>query len=154
LNPIWQKAVAQRKWFNPKHMVITLIVSALLVVVAEFACPSDSYIHALSGAVFVPFSMVIGRHVCNLLVYAHMDRKPDEIAGQLSMSHGMVLSVSLYSYITVLLPLALVAIFVRTPFAIGGLCGAAMLMIVNYGWIRKNRSKKGTVPNISEGQGT
>ncbi len=36
LNPIWQKEIAQKKWLNPKHIVLTIVFSSVLIFLMEF----------------------------------------------------------------------------------------------------------------------
>jgi len=142
LNPLWQKAVAQRKWFNPRHLLLTLFLSVLLVLLLESSSMPEPLAQGVLGGLLVFFSSLIGRHLCNLLTFRHINRKPNEISGQVTMTHGFLLSMSLYQYVVVLVPMVLVAVFSPTPFAIGGLCGVVLLLAGHLRWIRRHNRKK------------
>ena len=141
LNPLWQKHVAQRKWFNPRHIVLTVVVSAALVILGESAEIPESFLEALLGCVLMSFALVIGRHLSNLLIFRYMIRKPDEISGQVTMTHALLLSLSFYQNLATLVPLALIVVFSPSPFVIGAYCGAALLTVAHWRWIGKHRKQ-------------
>jgi hypothetical protein len=141
LNPIWQKHVAKMKWLNPRHIALTVVISSLLILLVEFAEMPEPFIRALLGCLFVVFGMVIGRHLSNLMIFRYVIRKPDEISGQVAIAHTLLLSVSLYQYLTILVPLALIAIFSPSPFVIGACVGAVLVLVVHLIWIRKYRKQ-------------
>jgi len=135
MNPIWQKEVAQRKWFNPKHILLTILISSLLILLVEYGEVQESFIQGMLGCLVSIYGMVIGRHLSNLLIFSYMIRKPDEIHGEVTMAHTLVLMLSLYHYIVVLVPIILIAIFSPSPFVIGVLVGVIFLQALHLKWI-------------------
>ena len=119
LNPIWQKNVARKKWLNPRQIVLVVVSSSILILPMEFVEMPQPFIQAVLGCLLAVLGMVIGRHLSNLMIFRHVIRKPEEISGQVTMSHALLLWVSLYQYLTILVPLALIAIFSPSPFVIG-----------------------------------
>src|SRR5207302_3204738 len=55
LNPIWQTAIAQRKWFNVRHAVMVLVVSAILIGGLELGDVPDGFARAALGALIVAY---------------------------------------------------------------------------------------------------
>jgi hypothetical protein len=142
LNPMWQKQIAQRKWFSPKHLLLTIIVTLLLVLVMEPGGAPEPLAQGILGGLLVFFGAVIGRHLYNLLIFRDINRKPNEISGQVTMAHGLVLRMSLYQSVVVLVPLALIAALSPTPFVLGGLLGVVVLLVHHLRWIGKYRKEK------------
>ena len=139
LNPIWQRQVAQRKWWNPRHLGLTVVLSSALILLAEFGEMPEPFIQGSLGCVLVFFGMIIGRHLSNLMLFEYVIRKPDEMSGEVAMTHALLLSVSLHQYLVAFVPLALIAIFSPSPFVIGASVGAILLVAVHLAWIRKHR---------------
>lgn len=138
LNPAWQNSISQKKWFNPKHIFFTLIVSVGLTFLAEFGGLPAFLIQGMIGCLFVVYGMIIGRHLSNILVFWLLDKKPNEISGQVAMSHSLLLSISAFQYLIGLIPIFFIAVFAPTPYTIGGLVGACLIFVVHTLWIRKH----------------
>ena len=144
LNPIWQRHVAQRKWFNPRHIVLTVAVTSLLIPLVEFGAMPEFLLSGLLGCLLVFFGMVIGRHVSNLMTFEHLIRQPDEISGQVTMTHALLLWLSLYQYVAVIVPLALIGLFAPSPFVAGAMFASVLLLMVHLRWIRRHRREAKT----------
>ena len=142
LNPVWQTQVAQKKWFNPKHILLTVAIVVLLLPLLESGLMPESFVQGFLGCLLVCFGSVIGRHVCNLLTFRRIEQKPGEISGQVTMAHSLLLSLSMYQCALVLVPLVIVAVLSRTPVAIGGVFGVILLLAIHLQWIRKYNSQK------------
>lgn len=147
MNPIWQKSVARAKWFNPKHLLLTVAVTLFLLLVTEGGDTPEP----IAQGVFGVFGSVIGRHLCNLLTFRLINGTPDEISGKVTMTHAMTLSVSLYQYVVVLVPMALVAAFSRTPFVIGAVLGVIVLVAAHLMWIAKYRRQRNRLEESEAG---
>lgn len=124
LNPIWQKSISQRKWFNLRHTLLVMAVTVVLV------------------GVLVVSGMLLGRHISNLLLFRYLARRPDQISGEVTISHQLVLAISMYQTMLVIIPMALIAIFSHNNFARGGLLGAALLFCVHLVWMYKAKKRK------------
>lgn len=135
LNPVWQKDIGMKKWVNPRHLLITVLITALLIMVTELiVLPTNAFDFAF-GAVITTYGIVLGRHIGNLLTFEFVERNPGAVQGAVTLSHRMVLSTSIFQNVAVALPLTLVAIFCPTPFTVGALVGVGALVIVNIVWL-------------------
>src|SRR6266478_5578659 len=92
LNPLWQKPISQKKWFNPRHILITVSLSALLAGALEFCNLPGPFVQGIFGFFFVFFGMAIGRHLSNILTFRRMAQKPEQISGEVAMDHSLLLS--------------------------------------------------------------
>ena len=59
------------------------------------------------------------------------------------MTHTLVLYLSVFQYVGFAVPLALLLIFMPTPFVSGGLFSTGVLMLVHFQWIRKHHKEGG-----------
>jgi hypothetical protein len=139
LNPIWQKQIRQKKWFNPRHIFFTIIPIAILACCLESDLIPDDFISGIMGCLFIVYSTTIGRNLSHLMIYRYLAKNPYEITGEISMSHSFVLSLSTYQYLEMLLPIAIIAIFSPTPFVFGGLCGTILIFVLQFVWIFRNK---------------
>lgn len=139
MNPVWQKHIREKRWFAPRHIALTMLVSGILAGFLEFGNAPESLAQAVLGFAFVVFGTVIGRHLSNLLTFRRLARTPREITGQVTMSHALALSISMYQYLVVVVPLALISIFSPTPFVLGGLAGAVLVFLMHLGWLRRHQ---------------
>lgn len=153
LNPIWQKPVAQRKLFNLRHILLTLVVTAVLMLLMESDDMPEPFAQGMLGCLLVFFGAIIGRHLSNLLIFRRIAQGPNEISGQVTMTHALLLSLSLYQYVVVLIPIALVVAFSPSPFAIGGLLGVVLLLAVHLGWIRRHTKGRKASDEANAGNG-
>jgi hypothetical protein len=136
LNPVWQEAVAKRRWINYKHLLLTVVFSAAVIVLVGFAELPPPIAEAIVGCMLVLFVMLIARHVCNIMIFCYIIHHPDHISGQVTMQHVMILRISLYHYCVAAVPIVLIAVFSRNSFAIGGCFAAALLFVWHLKWIR------------------
>ena len=148
LNPIWQKDIAKKKWFNPRHIFRTIALSLVMMCGLEFLDMPDDFNQAVLGGILITYAMVIGKHLSNLFIFRHFFRHRDEISGQVIMSHKLVLSISMYGSLAFIIPVAMVAIFTQSYFALGGTVGIAALFFHHLKWIRK--AKKETTSSCKQ----
>ena len=142
LNPLWQKEIARKRWFNPRHILLTITISSLVILLMEFADLPVAYVQAFSGCLFTVFAAVIGRHLSNLLTFRAVMRKPNEVSGEVTVSHSMLLSIAMYQYLVVVVPIVIIAVFSPNPFVLGALGGAILMLSVHLGWARQHRKQK------------
>jgi hypothetical protein len=50
LNPIWQSAVAKKRWFNARHLVLTFVLSSILIACVEQLPPDMQLVRFFAGA--------------------------------------------------------------------------------------------------------
>ncbi len=138
LNPMWQKAIAGRKWFNPRHIAITVLFTLLLVCVCELVADMpDVPVRGLLGFVIVIFGALTGRHLSNLLIFRYLIRRPHGVSGHVVLTHRFVLSLSSYQALVVVVPVCLIAVLSPSPFAVGGAVGTLFLLGVHFVWRRR-----------------
>jgi len=142
LNPVWQTQVASKKWFNPRHTLLTTLLTALLILGTEFGDLPESLVRGILGFLLVFFGIVIGRHVGNILTFQHVIKQPSQISGQVTLAHSLSLLVSLYQMALVLVPLVLIWLFEPGPFTSGALLAGLFQILVHLGWIYQNRKKR------------
>lgn len=134
LNPAFQKAIAARQWWNPRHLAATAITAAALVWLSEYGDPPAVFLDTLFGCLIVLYGAVIGRHLTNLLTFRRLERRPFDVQGQVTLSHDFMLSLSLYQTLGLVIPVALIAVFSPGDFARGGAWGIAALAAVHLVW--------------------
>ena len=72
LNPVWQRDIAQRKWFNPRQILLVVLVSAVIIALMEFGQVPETFIQGLMGCLLVSLGMITGRHLANLMTFRYM----------------------------------------------------------------------------------
>jgi hypothetical protein len=139
LNPIWQKAIAQRKWFNARHLALTGIAGCACLLLGELLGPHDPFAAGFFGCVLGIFGLIIGRHLSNIALFTYVRRHPDQITGMVTMSHELILWLSIFQFVPVVLTLLLISIVAPTPQTSGAIVGIGLLAAVHLLWLRRHR---------------
>jgi len=139
LNPVWQKAISEKKWINPKQLLLTFIEIAVIFIVVEIGDMPETAYQVLVGFLITGYGILIGNHVGNILAFWHAFRKPDEISGQVSETHAFSSSLSTYYLFIVLLPLVMILIFDPSPFVIGATLNCVLMMATHIIWIWRHK---------------
>jgi RsiW-degrading membrane proteinase PrsW (M82 family) len=105
LNPVWQKTIARKRWLNGKHLALTVIVGTACVLLSEI--PHQRISDVFFGFALAVLGLVNGRHLSNLAVFAYVRRRPHTLSGTVTMSHELVLWLSLFQLAPVMLTLML-----------------------------------------------
>lgn len=149
LNPIWQSNAKKPKWFNVRHLILFIPMSLFLIYASEAINVPSSIEMFIFGLLVMHFSAIIGRHFSNILIFRHAIKHPEEISGQTQLSHKMVSKISQYQILLALCPFAAIALFVQTPFVLGGFCGILNYFVLHSIWLGmyKRRLKKHKSPN-------
>jgi hypothetical protein len=149
LNPVWQQAVAQKRWFNPRHLVLTLVLSAILIACVETLPADMQVVRFLAGAMIGVQGAVIGRHLGNLATFLYVRRHPDSIAGSVTLQHELVLWLSLFQLGSLLVVSAVIAVYVPHAAVLGVFAGIALLALIHLIWIvriRRLMERRGAPP--------
>ncbi len=141
MNPLWQNAIARKKWFNPRHLVITGGVTVVFYYLFEYAETSIPFMEGLLASVLVLYAMINGRHLSNILIFRYLNNHPDQITGHIQMEHRFVLFMSTAQYVTVLIPIAMLAWLLPSPQTIGGLAGILLSFVIHIRWGMKYKKK-------------
>lgn len=139
LNPIWQNVVAKKRWFNARHLVLTLVLSSILIACVEGLPRDMQLVQFLAGAMIGVQGAVIGRHFSNLATFLYVRRHPDSLAGTVTLQHELVLWISLFQLGSLLVVSAVIAIYVPHPAVLGVFAGIAALVLIHLIWIVRFR---------------
>lgn len=137
LNPRWQDAIRNRTWFNPRHVVMTVVFSSALILLIEIADYAEWLAEGIVGTVLTVFAVLAGRHLSNVLIFSYVTRHPEQISGRVTMEHTFTVATSAFQYVVALIPVAIIAVATRNPYAIGGTIGILLLLARHIPWVRK-----------------
>jgi hypothetical protein len=146
LNPVWQEDIKQRKWFNPRQILVTVLATALLLWVDESGLVPDYLVHFALGALLASFGTMVGRHLGNLLTFGRIKRKPDEISGTVTLSHNLLIRFSVYQLMPALIPITIIVGYNPSPFTVGAAFGMLCLFIAHGLWLRSDSKKPSKTP--------
>ncbi|HEU4662832.1 MAG TPA: hypothetical protein VFS55_02245 [Dokdonella sp.] len=141
LNPVWQKEIARKRWFNPRHCVLVVVAAVAFYCIGE-ALPrgDDPTASFMAGMLFSAFGAINGRHLANLATFRYLQAHPDRaIVGTVTFSHEYALRASLYQHFALLLPIALLWLCRPGPLLGGGIAGITLVMLLHAAWIARWR---------------
>jgi hypothetical protein len=150
LNPLWQKNIARKQWFNMKHLALVAIFTVFCLAWSIAWTSIETGFEVLLGYFTILYVGIIGTHLTNILIFSYLIRHPGSIAGEIKMNHPLMLYMSLFRLLGLLLVLTVIAIFSPTPFILGGLGSQIALSIVKFVWIAKANAaeRKKTMPPV------
>lgn len=134
-----QRAIAERRWFNPRYVLPGLAAAAILLLLANLGFP-ESLIQAAAGVVFMIVAAHLGTYLLSLTASRYAIARPQEISGQVVMSQRIAVLLTIGPALTLLVPLALIAVFAPSPFVFGGLSGVVVLLVVTLLQLRRVRA--------------
>jgi hypothetical protein len=137
LNPVWQKTIAAKRWFNARHLALTVIVGIACVLLSVI--PNQRISDVFFGFALAVFGLLNGRHLSNLALFTYVRRRPRTLSGTVTMSHELVLWLSLFQLAPVMMMLILIWIIAPIPQVAGAFAGVAALSLVHLMWIRRYR---------------
>ena len=147
LNPLWQKSIAQQRWFNPRHLVITLIVFVAITFVVEFGGMPDLYPQILLGAILTVYSYIVARHLGNLLTFRRVRRLPQELSGEITIAQTFAIALSFHQSLPLIIPIVILAYLSRNGYVIGGAFGAVMLILIHLVWLQRAKTAPPSPPS-------
>jgi hypothetical protein len=139
LNPLWQKTIAARRWFSARHLALTVIVGAACVLLR--AIPNQWVSDMFFGFALTVFGLLNGRHLSNLALFTYVRRHPETLSGTVTMSHELVLWLSLFQLAPVIVMLILIWIIAPIPQVAGAFAGIAALSLVHLMWVHRYRRR-------------
>ena len=137
LNPVWQKTIAAKRWFSARHLALTGVVGTACVLLSVI--PNQRISDVFFGFALAVFGLLNGRHLSNLAIFAYVCRHPATLSGTVTMSHELVLWLSLFQLAPVMLMLMLIWVIAPIPQVTGAFVGVAALSLVHLLWIRRYR---------------
>ena len=135
LNPELQKPIYQRKLFNPRHLLLVFLTGFLLYLINFIT--TYCYYQMVVGAFSVLFTVMLGRHMFNILTFLYVIKNSDLLSGQVTLSYRFSLKISQYLVLPSLLPMLLVCVIFPHPFVFGGILGIAILYFIHIIWLHK-----------------
>jgi hypothetical protein len=137
LNPTWQKDIARLRWFNPKHLLMTALLSAAVIALLESGVAPRPVAFMVLGALLGVFAAIVGRHINNLLLFQRLASQPGDVTGEVILTHGFALSMSLYQTVMMFVPIALLAALTQHPLIVGAAMGFASLSGAHLLWMKR-----------------
>jgi hypothetical protein len=139
LNPLWQSAIVGRQWINLRHLAGVVLVGSILVLLTDVLELDNVFLNPLLGFVFTCYGLVLGRHLSNILTFVHLARSPNDVTGEIHLSHNFVLSLSIYQLLVAGVPIGFIAIFSPSAFVFGAVAGVVALALVKTLWLARAR---------------
>jgi hypothetical protein len=141
LNPVWQDAVAKKRWLNARHLVLTFVLSTLLIACIEALPRGMALVAFFGGALIGLQGALIGRHLSNLATFAYVRRHPGAISGTVTLRHELMLWLSAFQTASMLVIAGALALAVPRPAVLGVFAGIAGLVLVHLIWIVRLRRR-------------
>lgn len=142
LNPIFQKQIAQKRWFNAKHFAAVLIMTTLCFLWfynwEELTEENEVWFGFLLGL----FTTIIGAHLSNIFLFAYLNKHATEVSGEITLHHCYTLITTGFRYVTVLLPAIAIGIFAGSPFVYGVISSLVTLIFLHIVWYAKARKSR------------
>jgi len=142
LNPVWQSSIAKMRWLNPRHLLITALVTGAIYLFLEVCEAPDETAAFLLGICVMSSVVVVGRHLAGLMIFRHAMRHPDQFSGSVQIGYEMTVRTSQYQILATGLPLVVVALLAPSPFVIGGTLSVLFLGLIHGVWLRRYRKKR------------
>ncbi|MEW6352175.1 MAG: hypothetical protein AB1646_24240 [Thermodesulfobacteriota bacterium] len=120
LNPAWQASIAKGQWFNLRHTLSVLLLSGWLLFLVEFGQLPEWFVQGALGCVCAVYGTVLGTHIGNIVIFLQLIGHPDEISGEVTLTHRLILVIALAQQVAVTLVLVLIAVFSPSAFVYGG----------------------------------
>ena len=140
LNPIWQRDIKNKKLFNIRLLLMLLFSFCFFIYIFEFDEMSDLFKEILIGALLTHYGMLTGRHISNIFTYNYTEKHPEELSGEITISHSYNLHTSIFQYSVAIVPIAIIAIVNQTPILVGCVLGALINIVIHFLWIKKYKN--------------
>lgn len=144
LNPTFQADIAKRRWVNPRHLLIVLLLTVFLLTFTFLmdATQAPTLIFDLfMGFIYTLYLVLIGAHTANLLTFRYVQTNSLQLTGEVRMGPELTVTQSQNQILIVLLPLVVMAIVTQSFFVIGGVLGVLRMIISLMLWKRRARLK-------------
>jgi hypothetical protein len=151
MNPIWQKNVAKQRWVNPRHLILVCLISLALVYLDSRPDLPIEPLKVTVGALLGTYGAVCGRHFTNLLLFWNLERNPNEITGQVELTHRLSLKISLFNMLGLLPLLGLLVMVAPDMYVIGTFLGVLVSAFVHLIWLHKAKGQEAGTQKADEG---
>jgi len=141
MNPTWQKSIAQGRWFCPRHLFAVLGVSFGCFVWCDAWREPSQLSEGMLGFFLILYAAVLAAHVNVILASWRILRHPEEVSGEITLSHKHLLAMSRYHSFMALFPVACAAWLAPSPFLYGGVASLLLLIVHMSIWSFNYRSR-------------
>ncbi len=150
LNPLWQAQIAKKQWFSLRHTLLVIGLSGSLLWLVEVGRLPGWFVQGSLGCLLVCYGVILGTHLGNILIFSYINAHPEEISGELTVSHRLVLVMSLAQQAAAILVMGCIAVFSPTDFVYGGVVGLVALITLKAAWMLKEnrRRARSAGPNL------
>lgn len=138
LNPVWRADVGRGRLFNPRHLILAVVLTALLWWAGEVDF-APWFFPAMFGMVLGAFVPIISQHIGNIYLFDYLRRHPEEVQGEATFSMRYAIVGSIAHGFAVLALLLVVAVLTQAPVVYGMLAGAGVLTLARFNWLRAAR---------------
>ncbi len=145
VNPLWQEDVKKRKWFNPKQLALVVVFTAIMYFFIQYLYYEDYMVmQLLMGMFTAPYTIILGRHLSNLLLFRYVRKNPAMMEGKVTIPYQYMLFTSRIMVVPGILMYVVIYAFTQHIFVLGGVIGSLILFFVHYIWARRARKKSET----------
>jgi hypothetical protein len=110
LNPRLQSDIAKERRLSPRHLAFTCGITILLIILFESGDADRNLVRFILGCFLVSYGVLIGRHLTNIATFVSLNRNPQLIDGQITLTPAYSLYVSMASIFMSLIPLGTAAV--------------------------------------------
>jgi len=147
LNPRFQKAINKKEIINVKHLCATLIITGFAIYIAEISPVPHEFVSVILGCLLTIFSVVVGRHIANILLFVYVIKNPNTIKGKIEYTYEATIFISMFYSLIPLIALIIICIYERSLFALGSILGIGSLILAHFRFLKKMKQKKSKMRN-------
>lgn len=150
LNPLFRKDIAQKRWFNQRHLAFVALTTLVCVFWPFIFSGIELLSEGLFGYLITSFASLNGHHISNILVFRRLQKHPEDISGEIRMTQNYLLTASRYRTFGLLLPLAFAASLAPSAFLFGAVASQVALILIKYLWAGKGRTSISAGKNLAD----
>ena len=96
------------------------------------------------GMITAPYTIVLGRHLSNLLLFIYIRKNPATLEGKVIIPSTYMLVTSRIMVVPGIFMYIVIYAFTQHTFVLGGVIGSLILYFVHFIWARKAQKKAGS----------
>lgn len=141
LNPTYQDDINSKKLFNPRFLGQLLLNFGILFLVSVLFRNDLAFVYwIILGFYITLFAYINGLHFSNIFSFMYIKNNPDEMEGEIKISHRYNLRSSLFANVILLLPVVFILIFSYSHFILGSLIAVLYNAFLCILWIGKDKN--------------
>jgi hypothetical protein len=141
LNPVFQRKVDALQWVSLRFVLALVATNLLLAAVWLIEAHSLTDLYALSLGAFILIQLGIHvRHMRNLFLF-HAMRDADAVRGRIEYSRPVLLRLSAVEFLALAGLYAVLFLFTRSWFVMGGVC-SCLVLAGKHSWLARRWARK------------